>query len=78
MSIGTFFRRIFRRKPRPTPSLDYLPESDLPGDPDELIRAGVVREWRRMAATGEAWFSADPGAVSWFRDNLGEGRTDDA
>ncbi|NLF74008.1 MAG: hypothetical protein GX575_33805 [Candidatus Anammoximicrobium sp.] len=77
-TFTAFFRRIFRRTPPPAPRLEYWPESSLPTDAGELIRAGVIREWRTMAATGEPWFSSERGSIQWFIENLAEGARDDA
>jgi hypothetical protein len=68
MTILHYIRRLFRRRPA---QVEYVRETDLPADADELIRAGVITPWRVEAATGERWFSADIGAIQWYRDNLG-------
>jgi len=67
-----FINRVFGR--RKAPRFDYIRESDLPADPTELIRAGIIREWRVSRATNEPWFVADAGAIEWFVDNVGAGR----
>ena len=44
----------------PTPAVaavDYLPESDLPGPADDLIKAEAIRPWR-VSADGVRWFRA--------------------
>ena len=70
-----FLNRVFtRRKPRPTPSLEYHAASTLPADPDELVRLGVIAPWRVMAATNEAWYTAERGAVDWYVDSFGGAR----
>jgi hypothetical protein len=74
--ILAYIRRIFRRKPQPSPRLNYIRQGDLPIDADELVRLGVVRPWRVMAATNEPWFSSERGALEWFIENLG-GQADD-
>lgn len=48
---------------RPSPS-QFIAASALPGDPTELVDAGVIAEWR-TSADGETWFSIlDPFALS--------------
>jgi len=71
MSLLHRLRRVFTRLlPRPAPKFEYLPESALPDDPAELIRAGVIRPWR-VECTGERWFVADRGAIEWYKKYLG-------
>ena len=71
MAIIPHIRSLFRRRrPRPAPQLDYLPESCLPDDPAELLRAGVIRPWR-TEAHGEPWYVADPGAIAWYIKSFG-------
>lgn len=52
--IHRIFRRLFGT-PKPVPTTDYVRESDLPGDPDELVRLGVIRPWR-TECSGERWY----------------------
>ena len=81
-TIRAFLRRVFRRGPlthflpgfpprKPAPRCEYLPESELPDDADELVRLGIVRPWRTEHRTGEQWFTAEIGAIAWYVKYLG-------
>jgi len=81
-TIAAFLRRVFRRGPlthflpgfpprKPAPRFEYLPESALPAEPAELLRAGVIRPWRLEGATAEQWFVAEIGAIAWYVKYLG-------
>jgi len=75
--ILAYIRRVFSRQTRPVPSAEYWPASALPGDPNELVKLGIVREWR-IDHLGEPWFSAEAGVLSWYEKNLAGGSRDDA
>lgn len=76
MNILHRIRRVFtRRQPQPAPRIVYVPERELPADPAELVRLGVIRPWR-TECTGMGWYTAEPGAIAWFQKNL-RGRAND-
>ncbi|NLS96620.1 MAG: hypothetical protein GXX96_31175 [Planctomycetaceae bacterium] len=75
--IFDFIRRTFRRTPPPARKVDYVRQGDLPDDPDELVRLGVITPWRVEAVSNEAWYTAEPGAVDWFAEKLG-GQADES
>jgi hypothetical protein len=66
-AIVNFLRRVFGRKPQPSPRYVYLSEAMLPVEADELVRRGAIEPWR-----------TDGLGVRWFRTVAdGEGRADD-
>jgi len=56
------------RKPPQQLAKIFWREDELPNDIDAMLQNGVIKNWRPEQATGFRWFTAEDGAVEWWKE----------